>query len=326
MPAEAAPLWRRDAAPIRIGVSSCLLGQPVRWDGGHKRDELLVDQLGPFVEWVPVCPEAELGLGVPREAIHLERQGGAVRLVGAKTGADHGDAMRRWAVRRVRALERLELCGYVLKKSSPSCGLERVPIRTAKGRDKNGRGVFASVLVDASPELPVEEEGRLRDPRLRENWLERVFAYRRLRSLFGERWSVGTLVRFHTAHELTLLAHAPKQYAELGRLVAGARDLPRAELRERYGRAFMAALRQPATTRRHVNVLQHVLGHFRGRLDVADRQELAALVDDYGKGLVPLVVPITLVRHHVARQGIGFLAGQIYLEPHPKELMLRNRV
>lgn len=323
----ARPLWQHDDAPIRIGVSSCLLGATVRFDAGHKRDAFLVDQLGPFVEWVPVCPELELGLGVPRETIHLVRRGGGVRLVGTRSDADHTDAMVRFAARRVRELDREELCGYVLKKGSPSCGLERVAIRSAKGMpEKKGRGVFASALCDAMSALPVEEEGRLGDPRLRENWIERVFAYRRLRSFFASRWNVGALVRFHTAHKLQLMAHSPQHYAALGRLVAGARDLPRAALRERYETGFMEALRVLATPRRHVNVLEHVQGFFKKRLDESDRRELAALIADYGRGLVPLVVPITLVRHHVAKQGVTYLAGQVYLEPHPKELMLRNRV
>ena len=321
------PLWRRDDAPIRVGVSSCLLGSAVRWDGGHKRDAFLADQLAPFVEWVPVCPELELGLGVPREAIHLVRRGDANALVASRSGADHTLAMQRWAERRVRALESLELCGYVLKSRSPSCGMERVPIENPKGRrEKTGRGAFAAVLLDAHPALPIEEEGRLHDPRLRENWIERVFARRRLRSLFATRWSVGALVRFHTAHKLQLLAHSPQRHRELGPLVADAKQVPRDVLRARYEQGFMDALRQLATPRRHVNVLQHVMGFFRDGLDVASRRELAEAIDDYGRGLVPLVVPITLVRHHVRRLGVAYLAEQVYLEPHPKELMLRNRV
>lgn len=323
----AVPLWRRDDAPIRIGISSCLLGHAVRWDGGHKRDAFLVDQFGPFVEWVPVCPELEIGMGVPREAIHLARRGDAVRLVAARSGSDYTRPMQRWARRRVRELEALELCGYVLEKNSPSCGMERVSIRSAKGTpERNGRGIFADVLIAAAPALPVEEEGRLSDPRLRENWIERVFAYHRLRSLFASRWSAGSLVRFHTAHKLQLLAHSQQRYRELGPLVAAAKRMPRAALRERYAQGFMAALRQPATPRRHVNVLQHMLGYFREGLDAADRRELAESVEDYGRGLVPLIVPITLVRHHVRRLDVAYLAGQVYLEPHPKELMLRNRV
>ena len=320
------PPWHDDA-PIRIGISSCLLGRAVRWDGGHKRDAFLVDQLGPFVEWVPVCPEVELGLGVPRETIGLERAGDGVRLVAGRSGTDWTAPMRAWAKRRVRELEALELCGYVLKKGSPSCGMERVPIRNARGMpERRGRGVFAEVLMAAAVTLPVEEEGRLSDPRLRENWIERVFAQRRLRSLFARAWPLRDLVAFHTAHKLQLLSHSPRHYRALGRLVAEARAHPRPTVRQGYALGFMEALRHLATPRRQVNVLQHVLGHLRTRLDAADRHELRALIEDYGRGLVPLVVPITLVRHHVARLGLDDLAGQVYLEPHPKELMLRNRV
>lgn len=321
------PLWRHDDAPIRIGVSTCLLGQPVRWDGGHKRDAFLADQLAPFVEWVPVCPELEIGLGVPRETIRLERRDGAQHLVASRSGADLTARMQRWSRRRVRELERLDLCGYVLKKGSPSCGLERVPVRNEKGMpEKDGRGLFAQALLDGAPSLPVEEEGRLHDPRLRESWIERVFAYRRLRSLVAGRFDLGELVRFHTAHKLQIMAHSPRDYAALGRLVATASTLPRAALRERYAAGFMEALRPLATPRRHVNVLHHVLGHFRRLLEPVDRHELVGLIEDYGRGLVPLIVPITLVRHHVNRLGVAYLAGQVYLEPHPKELMLRNRV
>jgi len=321
------PLWRADGGPIRIGVSSCLLGREVRWDGGHKRDAFLTEQLDPFVEWVPVCPEVELGLGIPREPIRLVRRGGGAALVASRSGADLTERMQRWSERRVRMLASLELSGYVLKSRSPSCGMERVPIENTKGmKEKAARGAFAAVLLDALPALPVEEEGRLHDPRLRENWIERVFAHRRLRSLFGTRWSVGGLVEFHTAHKLQLLAHAPARYRDLGRLVARAKRIARGELRDRYERGFMEALRVIATPRRQVNVLQHVLGFFRDRLDRASRRELAAVIDDYGRGLVPLVVPITLVRHHVRCLDVAYLAHQVYLEPHPKELMLRNRV
>jgi uncharacterized protein YbgA (DUF1722 family)/uncharacterized protein YbbK (DUF523 family) len=324
---DPAPLWRSDGAPLRIGVSTCLLGQSVRWDGGHKRNAFLVDQLGPFVEWVPVCPEVELGLGVPRETIRLERGATGVRLVAPRSGTDWTERMQRLCARRVRALARLDLCGYVLKKGSPSCGMERVPVARQRGMpEKNGRGVFASALIDAAPSLPVEEEGRLADPRLRENWIERVFACRRLRSFLADRWTLASLVQFHTAHKLQLSAHSPSHCAALGRLVAGAKALPRAALRERYEAGFMEALARPATSRRHVNVLQHALGHLRRRLDAADRRELAASIDDYGRGLVPLIVPITLLRHHVGRLRLDSLAGQVYLDPHPRELMLRNHV
>jgi uncharacterized protein YbbK (DUF523 family) len=188
--------------PIRIGVSTCLLGEHVRFDGGHKRDRFLVDILGRYVEWVPVCPEVEAGLGVPRESMHLRRSGAQVRLVTTKTGVDHTDTMRRYTAPRVAALAALDLCGYVLKQGSPSCGMERVKIHGKRGAVANGRGLFAASLLEAFPHLPVEEEGRLNDPHLREKFIERVFAYHRLRALFRGRWTIGRLVAFHAAHKL----------------------------------------------------------------------------------------------------------------------------
>ncbi len=313
-------------APIRIGISTCLLGERVRFDGGHKRDVFLVESLGRYVEWVSVCPEVEAGLGVPRESMRLRRIGGQVRLVTAKTGIDHTDTMRHYAARRIAALRAHDLSGYVLKRSSPSCGMERVKIYGRDGPVASGRGLFAEALLEAFPHLPVEEEGRLNDPRLRENFVERVFAYRRLRSLFGGRWTVGDIVSFHTAHKLQLMAHSPRLYAELGRLVAGAKAVERPTLRVCYEAKFMSALEVMATPKRHVNVLQHILGYVSDRLDGAARRELIELIDDYGRGVVPLVVPLTLVRHYVRLLGVAYLQAQTYLEPHPKELMLRNHV
>ncbi len=316
-----------DEETIRIGVSSCLLGRGVRFDGGHKRDAFLTDTFGRFVEWVPVCPEVELGLGVPRKTLHLERDVDELRLVENGTERDLTAAMRRFAARRSRELGELDLCGYVLKSRSPSCGMERVKVRDARGGPApGGRGIFAAGLIEAFPELPVEEEGRLCDPVLRENWVERVFAYRRLRELFAGRWTPGHVVGFHTAHKLQLMAHSPEAYRALGRLVAGVRALPRPEFRERYARDFMAALSLRASRGRNANVLQHMAGYLREELDAADRAELSEAIHDYRQGLVPLVVPVTLVRHHARRQSVAYLLGQVYLEPHPKELMLRNHV
>ena len=318
------PLWH-DEGPVRVGISSCLLGQAVRHDGGHKRDSFLADELAPYVEWIPVCPEVELGMGTPREPVQLVRAHGGLRLLGTRSQRDWTEAMESFTARRVRALEHLELCGYVLKQDSPSCGMERVKVRGARGLARRaGRGLFAEALLRASPELPVEEEGRLRHPDLRENWIERVFAYRRLRALLGGRFSASRLVAFHAAHELQVLAHGAKAHRRLGRLVAGARQRGRAELRQRYAAAFMAALAERATPRRQVNVLRHCLGYFEDRLDPQARAALAARVGDYQEGLVPLTVPVSMIRHYVVRFGIEALAGQVYLEPHPKELMLRN--
>ncbi len=312
---------------VRIGISSCLLGQKVRFDGGHKRDVFLVETFGKFVEWVPLCPEVEIGLGTPREAIRLVRDAGGVRLIGVKSAADHTDRMRGWAVHRADLLARETLDGYILKKDSPSCGMERVKVYTPGGvPSRDGRGLFAEALIARLPLLPVEEEGRLSDPRLRDHFVERVFAHRRLRDVFAGRWTAGSLVAFHSAQKLALLAHSPSGYAGLGRLVARAGEMPRAELRAEYEAGYMKSLSSMATPRRHVNVLQHIAGYFKKVLDEDSRRELAAAIADYQAGLVPLIVPITLVRHHVRRCGISYLEGQVYLEPHPKELMLRNHV
>ena len=310
---------------IRVGVSACLLGRRVRWDGGHKQDAFLVDTLGAYVEWVPVCPEVEVGLPVPRETLRLVRRGGDVRLVAPKSGADHTEAMRDHAARAARQLAERDLCGFVLKKDSPTCGLERVKVYGGKGAPaREGRGLFAEALVREMPHLPVEEEGRLNDAALRENFVERLFAYRRLKSLFAKRWTIGDLVSFHAAHKLLLMAHSPAAYARLGRLVAGAKAAPRAALRAEYESRFMAALAEIATPGRHANVLQHMMGYVTAKLDRAQTAELDQLIADYRRRLVPLLAPLTLLRHHVRRLAVGYLLGQVYLDPHPKELMLRN--
>jgi uncharacterized protein YbgA (DUF1722 family)/uncharacterized protein YbbK (DUF523 family) len=312
---------------VRIGISSCLLGHPVRYDGGHKRDAFLVDTIGPHVTWVPVCPEEEAGMGTPREPMRLVRADGRLRLLGVRSATDHTPVLDGWAARRVEQLAREDLDGYILKKDSPSCGLDRVKVYNAHlAPARTGRGLFADALVARLSKLPVEEEGRLCDPRLRENFVERVFAYRRLRTFFTGRWTVSGLVHHQAAHKLTLLSHSPDACRTLGRLVARAKDLPRAEVRATYEDGFMRCLATLATPRKHVNVLQHMLGYFRGVLDADSRAELAGAIADYRRGLVPLVVPLTLLRSQVRRCRVTYLAGQTYLEPHPKELMLRNHV
>ena len=312
---------------IRVGISACLLGEKVRYDGGHKRDGYLVETFGRFVEWVPVCPEVEMGLGTPRDTLRLVRIGDGLRMMMPKTGVDHTEGMRAFANRRLRQLEKKDLCGYVLKKGSPSCGMERVRVFDSRGMPaKSGRGLFAEALLAHFPNLPVEEEGRLYDPRLRENFIERVFAYRRLRTLFAGRWKLGDLVAFHTAHKLLVMAHSPQAYASLGRLVGIGKTLSHSELHSRYQAEFMGALGELATTRRQTNVLQHIAGYLRPHLDDASRKELIAQIEDYRRGLVPLIVPVTLIRYFLRRFPIPYLSGQVYLEPHPKELMLRNHV
>lgn len=316
--------------PLRIGVSACLLGQAVRFDGQHKRNHFLTDQLGKHVEWLAVCPEVELGMGVPRESVRLVRgEGGDPRLIAPRSGTDWTERMKNYARARTARLAGEQLCGYVLKRGSPSCGRGRIRIYPASGDGpptRDGVGLFAAALLDAFPDLPIEEEGRLEDARLRESFVERVFAYHRLSTLFAQRWSLGDLVHFHTAEKMALLAHATDGYRALGRLVATGATLSRAALAARYRSHFMAILAVPSTPGRHANVLMHLLGHLRDRLDPDARRELLDLIDEHRRGLVPLVVPITLLRHHVRRLDTGWLRAQSYLSPHPRELLLRNHV
>jgi uncharacterized protein YbbK (DUF523 family)/uncharacterized protein YbgA (DUF1722 family) len=310
---------------MRLGVSSCLLGQAVRYDGGHKRDAFVMDTLAEYFRFVPVCPEVEMGMSTPREALRLVHSKSGNRMVGRKTGTDHTAAMNRYAKRRVAALRKLDLHGYVLKKGSPSCGMERVRTYTEKGMPLGSdSGLFAAALMDAMPLLPIEEEGRLKDPALRENFIVRVFAYHRLESVFSGRWKHSDLVAFQAAEKLLLMAHAPAAQKELGRIVADAKALGRAATREAYKAGFMKALAKPAKRARHTNALQHMLGYFKKLLTPAEKSEVVAVIEDFHKGLVPLIVPITLVRHFVRIHEVLYLANQTYLDPHPKELALRN--
>jgi uncharacterized protein YbgA (DUF1722 family)/uncharacterized protein YbbK (DUF523 family) len=318
---------------LRIGVSSCLLGENVRWDGGHKRDRFLTDELGPFVEWVPVCPEVEVGMGIPREAIHLVTDatgvpsGSArVRLVGVRSGTDWTAAMARYSLERVQELAAANLSGYVLKKDSPSCGMERVRVHQPAMKTRTGRGLFADALLRTMANLPIEEEGRLNDLALRENFVERVFAYQRVHGLFAGSWALGDLVAFHTAHKLQLLAHSRAGYTALGRLVADAKGKPRRVLADAYESTFMRTLARIATPGRHADVLQHMLGHLKRLIDAGDRAEVLESIEAHRRGEIPLIVPITLLRHHVRRHEVSYLQGQVYLDPHPRELALRNHV
>jgi uncharacterized protein YbgA (DUF1722 family)/uncharacterized protein YbbK (DUF523 family) len=309
----------------RLGISACLLGHAVRYDGGHKQNDFCTAVLGPFVEWVPVCPEVEVGMPTPRPSIRLTGKSAAPVLLAERTGEDWTARMAAYAEQRVAQLTRLDLSGYVTKKDSPSCGLERVKVWGAKGATpaKDGVGAFTRVLRARLPLLPVEEEGRLNDPLLRESFVERLFAYARWKALLASGLTRGGLVAFHTAHKLALLAHHPDGYRKLGKLVAEAKGRPIAAVAEAYGAQFMASLARPATRGRHLNVLQHMAGYFKD-LPKAERRELEEVVADFGRGHVPLVVPLTLFRSQVRRHEVTYLSGQTYLDPDPKELMLRN--
>lgn len=322
-----APSRKTRESPLRIGVSSCLLGQEVRYDGGHKRDRYVMDTLADYFEWVPVCPEVELGLGTPRETIRLVQLDEGVMLRTSKSDIDLTGRMQTYSDRRVARLAREDLDGYILKKDSPSCGMERVKVHQPKGSAKrDGRGLFAAALMTRFPNLPVEEEGRLCDARLRENWVERVFAYSRLKSLWRGRWKVADLIDFHTRHKMLLRSHCETRYRVLGRLVADAKSMPRGQLRTEYESGFMSAMKRIATIKKNTNVMTHMLGYFKKQLDGSSRAELLAHIEDYRLGIVPLVVPLTLIRHYVRIFDVDYLRDQVYLNPHPKELALRNHV
>jgi uncharacterized protein YbgA (DUF1722 family)/uncharacterized protein YbbK (DUF523 family) len=318
----------KGALPIRIGISACILGQEVRFNGGHKLNGFIRDTLGAFVEFAPVCPEVDIGLGVPRETLRLVGVKGQMpSLAAPKSGSDHTKKMIAYARRKAAELNKLDLCGFIVQKGSPSCGMERVKVYPAAAGGmprKDGRGLFTQVLMERLPFLPVEEDGRLNDPLLRENFIERVFAYRRLKSLFSGRWTVGKLVEFHASEKLLLMAHS--SYRPLGQLVAKAKSLPRNEVKQSYQQLFLNALSRKTTVKKHVNVLQHVAGYFRDQLDNTSRNEVHELIEDYRRQLVPLIVPMTLMRHHIRALGLDYLAQQSYLSPHPRELMLRNHV
>jgi uncharacterized protein YbgA (DUF1722 family)/uncharacterized protein YbbK (DUF523 family) len=311
----------------RVGISACLLGQAVRYDGGHKRDQFLAQVLGRFVEWVPVCPEIEVGMGVPRESVRLGGSAEEPRMFAERSQTDWTERMQTYAKRRVQELARLRLDGYVLKKDSPSCGMERVRVYAMRGAPaRDGKGMFARALTDAMPLLPTEEEGRLNDLKLRENFVERIFAYHRWQRLLEEPASPSRLVEFHTRHKFLLLAHSESHFRRLGRLVAQAGKHPLAPTLQEYGATFMHALSVPATARKHTNVLEHMMGYFSQQIESVERAELVEVIREYRRSLLPLVVPITLIRHYIKKFHVDYLLNQVYLEPDPRELMLRNHV
>lgn len=320
--------WEK--ARPRLAVSSCLLGAPVRYNGAHSRDRFLTGPLSRHVDWVPVCPETEIGLGAPRPAMRLRIDGHIVTRDGAR---DHTEDMTALAGRRLPALDGID--GYVLKGRSPSCGLFRLP-RYASGApgervdgqpvDRKGRGVFAALLVESHPDLPVEEDGRLNDPVLREHFIERLFAHARLRAFFAADWRPCDLVDFHARHKMQLLAHVPDGYREAGRIVARAGDGARADLERDYRRAFTAALAVRAGRGRHTNALQHLLGFVGDGLDSTRRHDILTAIDSYRRGRAPLSVPIALLRHHAEGEHLAYIADQTYLAPFPDDLLLRHHL
>jgi uncharacterized protein YbgA (DUF1722 family)/uncharacterized protein YbbK (DUF523 family) len=310
---------------IRIGVSTCLLGEKVRFDGGHKHDPYLTDTLGQFFEYVPVCPEVECGLSIPRESMRLVGDPGSPRLVTIRTQRDITDQMVSWAGRRLQELEAEDLCGFIFKSKSPSSGMERVKVYDANGVPaKHGIGVFARMFMERFPLVPVEEEGRLHDPLLRENFIETVFALKRWREAKACERGYRCLIEFHTREKLLLLAHSPAHYRALGRLVATGKGMALEEFYASYGRDFVAALRLKASVPKHVNVLTHAMGYFKKALSADEKQEVLEVIQQYRDGSVPLIVPVTLLNHFARKYDQGYLRQQTYLNPHPLSLKLRN--
>jgi uncharacterized protein YbgA (DUF1722 family)/uncharacterized protein YbbK (DUF523 family) len=312
---------------ISLGISTCLLGEKVRYDGGHALDRFLKETLGAYVRYVPICPEVESGFGIPREAMRLTGDPEHPRLVTTRTGVDHTERMEAWAGIRVAELEHDNLCGFIFKSNSPSSGMERVKVYDENGVPRKiGVGVFARTFMEHFPLVPVEEDGRLHDPILRENFIDRIFTYKHYRESIERKNRRGSLVDFHTRHKLLLLAHSPKDLKQMGHLVAHAKELSTQELVGRYEKLLTEAMALKSSPAKHVNVLHHMMGYFRKNLSADEKQELTEVIDEYRRGLIPLIVPVTLINHYVRKYDESYLGKQVYLNPHPLELQLRNHV
>lgn len=306
---------------IKVGISACLLGDEVRFDGGHKRSVFCTDELGRHVEFVKLCPEVGIGMPVPRPTIRLEQHNGEARAVVPKTGEDVTEKLIAFADRAQPHIS--QVSGYVLCAKSPSCGMERVKLYNPDNghAQKAGEGIFAAQLRQRYPALPLEEDGRLQDPQLRENFVMRVFVYAAWQSL-PESFSKADLLKFHTSLKLLLMAHNQQAYRALGREVAELQVVTE-EAPKKYIETVMAALASSATRANHTNVLQHIQGYFKQHLNASQREELTDSILSYRQGTEPLLVPLTLLRHYLREYPSDYLTGQRYLNPYPKDLKLR---
>lgn len=310
----------------KIGISACLMGEEVRFNGGHKESRLCSQFLARHLEFVRVCPEVGIGLGTPRPTLRLVGDPDAPRAVGSRDQRDVSDALRDYGRQTAERLG--ELDGFIFMQKSPSCGLYRVKVYQDNGypAEGGGRGLFAETFCAARPDLPVEEEGRLCDPVLRENFLTRVYAHAQWRALLGEGLTRRGLLDFHARYKYQLMASDPACYRELGRMLGGVGEHPVADLAPRYFSALMKGLSRCATRGTHSNVLQHLSGYLKQVLSRDEKAEMQALIDKYRAGIVPLVVPMTLLKHHFARHPHPYIAQQAYLQPHPEDLSLRNAI
>ena len=312
---------------IPVGVSSCLLGNSVRYDGGHKRDYYITDILASYFHFVPVCPEVECGLPIPREAMHLVGDVDNPKLITIRTEVDYTEQMLSYCRQRVRDLEDENICGFIFKKDSPSCGLHLVKLYlTTNNILKKTRGLFASSVTVHFPLMPAEEEGRLKDSILRENFIERVFCYKRWKDFLKDAPDYKSLLAFHARHKLLLMAHSPGHLLPMGKVVAGGKGTPPGELLSTYEISLMEAMSQTATVKKHVNVLMHILGYFKVFLTKDEKVELLEIIHQYAGQMVPLLVPLTLLNHYIYKYNVPYLKNQLYLKPHTSELMLRYHV
>ncbi|WP_298609279.1 DUF523 and DUF1722 domain-containing protein [uncultured Thiothrix sp.] len=314
-----------------LGISSCLLGNSVRFDSGHKHNAYITETLGHYFEFVPFCPEVTAGLGIPRPAIHLVRRDQDLRALQVKNHAiDVTAPLQAASEQLLKNLNLFNLSGFILKKDSPSCGMERVKVyeepATSQAPERNGVGLFAAQLQKQFPPLPLEEEGRLCDPILRENFIGRVFVYQRWQHLLQTPLTANALVEFHADHKYLIMAHDQTGLKELGQLVALAGKTDLAILQQEYIQKLMQILAKRASRGQQGNVLAHLMGYLPDSLERADRAELVETIQQYQQGYLPLIVPITLLKHHFRKHPHPYIGRQYYLKPHPSELMLLNSI
>ena len=309
----------------KIAISACLLGHEVRYNGGHKASTLCRVALARHFDFAPICPEVAIGLGTPREPIRLVGDPAAPRAVGTvdrerdvtQALADYGQAM---------ASSHNDIAGYIFMQQSPSCGVERVKVYQANGMpaEKSGRGIYANAFCSARPDLPAEEDGRLNDPVLRENFITRVYAYARWQTLLKAGLTRHAIISFHASYKYQLMANHPQQYRELWRMLGNMGKQDANLIGPQYFSQLMQALKKTATRRTHTNVLKHLSGYLRPALSADERSEIHQVIHQYREGIVPLVVPMTLLKHHFRRNPQPYIALQAYMQPHPEDLSLRN--
>lgn len=312
-----------DDTKIPVGISSCLLGEKVRFDGGHKQHSYIISTLGQYFDFRTFCPEVSIGLGIPREPIRLVTRDDQIRCVGTRNASmdvtdeliDCGQSQKSW---------QSDIYAYIVKKDSPSCGMERVKVYNEVMATRTGTGLYTKVLMDNFPNLPVEEEGRLGDAVLRENFIQRIFIYKRWRDLLDNGLSLKLLTRFHAQHKLILFSHNQERARALGRQLSECKKNELDDFKEEYISEFMQIVKIPASKKNHVNVLQHIQGYLKKKLDSEDKAELSQVIEEYRHGQVPLIVPITLLRHHFRKTPDAYIDESWYMKPHPKELALLN--